>query len=216
MKGIWLKSGEEFEYPVITNSCIYDMGESVVASSYPMLKLYQPLQDDLYNSEYGERDLKRATRLAIAPAGSGHDCFLKGIVVSFDLTLSLKCWTEAERYTFLNFVSSMSSLKLAETDAHIAFVEYTDPDAIHILDSRMKVYQRNKTKDNWLRMVYSMPTGLLLSARMTTNYMQLKTIHNQRRAHRLPEWQEFCDWIETLPHSEWITSQGWITLQGVN
>ena len=32
-----------------------------------------------------------------------------------------------------------------------------------------------------------------------TNYQQLKTIYKQRRNHRLTEWQEFCDWIETLP-----------------
>jgi hypothetical protein len=34
---------------------------------------------------------------------------------------------------------------------------------------------------------------------MTTNYQQLKTIYQQRRNHRLPEWQVFCDWVETLP-----------------
>lgn len=35
--------------------------------------------------------------------------------------------------------------------------------------------------------------------------MQLRQIYHQRRNHELPDWQEFCDWIETLPHSEWIT-----------
>lgn len=205
MKGIWLKDGSEFGYSVVSLAGVYDFDLSVKASSYPMLKLYK--QGHEYE-ELTEKDTVRATKLATAPIGSGHDCFLKGILVSFDLTLSLKCWTEAERYTFLNFVSSMSSLKLTETDSNIPFVEYTDPMAIQTLASRMKVYKENKTRDNWLRMVYSIPSGILLTARMTTNYMQLKTIYEQRRNHRLPEWQEFCDWIETLPHSEWITLQG--------
>lgn len=209
MKGVWLKDGKEFEYPVVVRDMVYDIDDTTMASGYPMLTLYRPLYDGIGDPKLVEDyDIKRATRLASAPSGSGHDCFLKGILVSFDLTLSLKCWTEAERYKFLNFVSSMSSLRLTETDSDIGFVEYTDPNSIHELACRMKVYQENKTKDNWLRMVYSMPSGLLLSARMTTNYMQLKTIYNQRRTHRLPEWQEFCDWIETLPHSEWITLQG--------
>lgn len=208
MKGVWLKSGNEFEYPVVTNVKISDFEESIISSGYPMLKLYDSFDEDLRVKSPTQTDLVRATRLATTPAGSGHDCFLKGVLVSFDLILSLKCWTEAERYKFLNFVSSMSSLRLVETGSNIAFIEYTDPNSIHELACRMKVYQENKTKDNWLRMVYSFPSGLLLSARMTTNYMQLKTIYNQRRTHRLPEWQEFCDWIETLPYSEWITLQG--------
>ena len=43
-----------------------------------------------------------------------------------------------------------------------------------------------------------------LTASMTTNYRQLKTIYAQRRHHRLPEWQAFCDWIETLPYANLI------------
>ena len=53
-------------------------------------------------------------------------------------------------------------------------------------------------------MMCNVPMGLHLTARMTTNYRQLKTIYKQRRTHTLPEWQAFCDWIETLPYSELI------------
>jgi hypothetical protein len=42
---------------------------------------------------------------------------------------------------------------------------------------------------------------------MTTNYQQLKTIYQQRRNHRLPEWQTFCDWCETLPSFLYLTQQ---------
>ena len=49
-----------------------------------------------------------------------------------------------------------------------------------------------------------MPSGLELTARMTTNYRQLKTIYAQRKNHRLPEWRRFCEWIEDLPMSELI------------
>lgn len=36
---------------------------------------------------------------------------------------------------------------------------------------------------------------------------QLKTIYQQRKNHRLPEWRSFCEWIEELPHSEFITGK---------
>lgn len=43
------------------------------------------------------------------------------------------------------------------------------------------------------------PSGLLLTARITTNYLQLKSIYAQRKTHRLPEWKQFCMWVEGLP-----------------
>jgi hypothetical protein len=66
-------------------------------------------------------------------------------------------------------------------------------------------YNENPTKENKLKLLYNAPAWLELTARMTTNYRQLKTIYAQRRNHLLPDWQMFCDFIETLPYSELIT-----------
>ena len=54
-------------------------------------------------------------------------------------------------------------------------------------------------KKRYLEILYSNPCGFKLTAGMTTNYRQLKTIYSQRKTHRLPEWREFCAWVETLP-----------------
>ena len=62
-----------------------------------------------------------------------------------------------------------------------------------------------EAKELFLNIIYNIPSGFELTARMTTNYLQLKTIYGQRRYHKLPCWQMFCDWIEELPKSEWIT-----------
>ena len=63
-----------------------------------------------------------------------------------------------------------------------------------------------RLKTMYLELLYSNPAGFKITAKMTTNYRQLKTIYAQRRHHRLPEWQAFCDWVLTLPHSELITT----------
>jgi len=34
------------------------------------------------------------------------------------------------------------------------------------------------------------------------SYQALRSIYQQRRSHKLPDWQLFCDFIETLPYSE--------------
>lgn len=60
-------------------------------------------------------------------------------------------------------------------------------------------------KEKYLKVLYSNPCGMKLTAGMTTNYRQLKTIYKQRKNHKLPEWRIFCKQIEELPHSEWIT-----------
>ena len=74
--------------------------------------------------------------------------------------------------------------------------------------SMIDAYNENPTPENYLRVLYNIPTGFRLTARMTTNYRQLKTIYYQRKKHRLPEWREFCEWIETLPKFRELILEG--------
>jgi hypothetical protein len=59
-------------------------------------------------------------------------------------------------------------------------------------------------------LIYSCPMGLELTARITTNYLQLKTIYAQRHNHRLTEWRDYCRFIESLPFAKEliITNKG--------
>ena len=81
----------------VSNWKVYDLEESIKASGYPM-------QIDIVPHELDENDVSRAIKLANAKGG-GHNQFLSGITVSFDLTCSNKMWVEVERYRYLVFVS---------------------------------------------------------------------------------------------------------------
>lgn len=176
----------------IDNVKVYGFHESVTASKYPM-------SVDVHECTSDMTDTVR--KLGNADIGSGHDNFLNGIVVQFDLTFSIKAWTEAERYHFLDFVSSQSTMhKITKLDPRKQCNEYVEEDAIRVLERRIAIYNADPTPDNYLRVLYNTPVGFELTARMTTNYRQLKTIYYQRRFHRLPEWRETCAWIETLPY----------------
>jgi hypothetical protein len=145
-------------------------------------------------------------KLAGCEKGSGHDQFLTGIVVQFDLTFSIKAWVEAERYHFLDFVSSQSTMhRIARLDPLMQCNAYVDVGIINVLQRRIAAYNEDPTPENYLRVLYNVPAGFRLTARMTTNYRQLKTIYSQRKSHRLPEWRRFCQWMEGLPHSYFIT-----------
>ena len=88
----------------IDNIKIYDLEESMAASGYPMRTSTNWEEDQ-------DKTLKRCSNLSHAADWVGaHDQFLTGIRVSFDLTFSNKAWVEAERYRFLEFVSSQSTM----------------------------------------------------------------------------------------------------------
>lgn len=180
----------------VSNVKIYGLEESIVASGYPMLT---EIKENTLNIT--EQDFKRATNLGNTKIGEGHDQFLTGIIVQFDLTFSNKAWVELQRYHFIDFVSSQSTMhKIAKFDLNNQYNEYVDKRIISIMEKLKEKYNQTQSKDDYLKLLYSNPCGFQLTARMTTNYRQLKTIYNQRKNHRLPEWQEFCKWILTLPY----------------
>lgn len=185
---------------IVTNARVYDLEESFRASKYPMA-----VDTDSVNGDITERIRK----LAQSGKGEGHDQFLTGIRVAFDLTFTVKAWTEAERYRFLEFVSSQSTMhRIARFDLDEQYCEYVDPRMIEIMNELKDRYNRTQDPEDYLRLLYSNPCGFRLTARMTTNYRALKTIYAQRKNHRLPEWKAFCEWIRNdLPYSELITGE---------
>lgn len=189
----------------------------MVASGYPMLiNPYTPKDfcekiDEINNIDLiGEttvenNNTKRAVNLASTNIGEGHDNFLNGVIIQFDLKFTVKAWTEAERYHFLDFVSSMSSMhRLTKMDYDKVFCSYVTENTKNEMKRLLTEYNNNPCEDTRLTLLYNCPVGLQLTARMTTNYRQLKTIYRQRKNHALPEWKAFCKWIETLPWSELI------------
>lgn len=194
---------------LVQNVSVYGINESIIASGYPMLTT-PPTEEDFAKQvcELKENHTSRAKKLSSTPQGSGHDNFLKGCIAQFDLCFTVKAWTEAERYHFFDFVSSMSSMhRLSQMDLDMVFCDYVTVEIREIMRKLQSNYKENPSAENFLTLLYNCPVGLKLTARMTTNYLQLKTIYNQRKDHRLPEWREFCRWIETLPHSEFITGK---------
>lgn len=174
----------------ITNLQVYDMNNSIRASGYPMKAL---LDFDAQHRYIDDLDWKRAVSLASRESSEGHDNFLSGIVVSFDLTCTIKMWTEFERYHFAQIVSSQSTMhRLSKMQLDTAFTPYTDPQIIKRLEELQKRYNEEPNEVNLLNLLYSCPVGLELTARVTTNYRQLKTILKQRHNHKLPEWRSFC------------------------
>lgn len=63
-------------------------------------------------------------------------------------------------------------------------------------------------EDLYMYIISSCPQGLEKTMRISTNYLQLKTMWHQRRNHKLKDWQVFCDEIEKLPFFKELTGCG--------
>ena len=184
---------------IIQDLNVYDLEKTLIASGYAMVEDYseemlqnelKTLSEDLTNNKH----YKRALKLTKAALNSGHPNFLSGILVSMDVTFTNKVWVEWQRYHFQQIVTSQSTMhRISKFDLDEAFIEYVDQEVIERLKELQKEYNDNKTMDNYLKLLYSTPSGLKLTARVTTNYLQLMTMYQQRHLHRLPEWRQFCD-----------------------
>lgn len=271
VKGITSPDGFE-----IFNARVYDLYESMMAAGYSFEKDEVKKYDEdismrfvnedkkiqFYTSgiidgdkrEIAKRNYKTLQLLGSSEVGSGEDSFLKGIRVSFDVKYSTFWTPQAQRYTFLDFVSSTSAMhcitkfeldkfftnstsKISidlmkkivdiynklENDEKFILVEYkiTLPHGIVIynvekttnglvnldnykkmdLSFQMETIKTIDTKrDLYEYIISTCPQGLMKTVRISTNYLQLKTIYFQRKNHKLRyHWGTMCEWIETLP-----------------
>ena len=187
----------------VDNARVYGLDESIIASGYPMqIETFNMDEIDLIDKDY-----KRSRHLGNAVAGSGHDCFLKGIVVQFDLQVPEYIWRQLDRYHFIDYISSQSKMhRITKINLDSVCNRYVYDEVKEILKSIIDKYEAetdtDKKKELFNEIIANTPAGLMLTARMTTNYLQLKSIINQRSNHKMQEWRYLCDWFKTLPMLE--------------
>ena len=194
----------------VDNARVYGLKESIVASGYPMqVDTYDLDEDGLDEKESRliPKDIKRAKHLGNAVPGSGHDCFLKGIIVQFDLQVPEYIWRQLDRYHFIDYISSQSKMhRITKINLDSVCNRYVYDEVKEILKSIIDKYEAetdtDKKKELFNEIIANTPAGLMLTARMTTNYLQLKSIINQRSNHKMQEWRYLCDWFKTLPMLE--------------
>ena len=77
-------------------------------------------------------------------------------------------------------------------------------DALNIYREK---YLETKDKNYWWQMIQLLPSSYNQKRTVMLNYEVLAGIYPMRKNHKLDEWREFCNWIETLPYSEIITGK---------
>lgn len=183
----------------ISNVRVYDLKESIIASRNAM-RLTPPE----YTDEEFEKSLPRAIQLANTKNGSGHQTFLSGIRVSFDLKYPNYISPELQRYHWIDIVTSSSKMhRLIKMDMDACFNEYVTQNSVNQMKQLIAQYNDNPTYERFMYVISNCPQGVELFMRVSTNYLQLKTIYHQRKTHKLKEdWGNFCKAIRVLPYAQ--------------
>ncbi len=184
----------------------------------------------------GEKDIKLATKLAQCKAGSGHNSFLKGIVVHAEFTATHDFILQLYRYHFRDTVSStskMHSITKGSIGEHCSkwvskgLISLVDDLAdmyngySHLVLNEVLVQELASVCDRYAIspvpyekaelfecIIHNTPLCYELTFGEVTNYLQLKSMYSQRKSHKMSGWSEvFVEWVESLPMSFLITGK---------
>lgn len=163
-----------------------------------------------YNLYKAWKHFRRMCNLGSAKPNSGHDCARKGIVVNVNIEANQSFWLQWERYHHQDTISSMSTMhcltKFEKLDE--MFSKNVDPRNIAILNEKIEEYNNNPTMDNFEKVIDNCPQGIELCRRVTLNYLQIKTMLEQRKNHKMSSWREdFVRLAGQLPYFKEFTQK---------
>ena len=180
--------------------------------------------------EIGPNDLDLMMQLR--NAGTDHRKFMRMITVYVDITAPLYWWKEFDTYkvgTVANSCSTMHKIAAKEFTLEDFSIEHLMEwedyeseakelkptrlcnfkfylmDTISALNNARDLYLQTNDKKYWWQMIQLLPSSYNQRRTVMLNYEVLANIYKSRRNHKLDEWRELCDWIESLPYSELIT-----------
>jgi hypothetical protein len=163
----------------------------------------------------GENDLNLMKRLA--KAGTDHRKFMRMITVYADITAPLYFWKEFDTYkvgTVANSCSTMHKIHAKEfTEDDFSCEHLTGAmhknfqSTIRCLNQCRELYLGTKNKVYWWQMIQGLPASYNQKRTVMLNYEVLANIYRSRKNHKLDEWHDFCDWVESLPYSELIIGE---------
>lgn len=177
----------------------------------------ETVKDSDVSVHIGQNDHELMTKLA--NAGTDHRKFMRMIAVYVDITAPTFWWSEFDTYkvgTVRNSCSKMHKIHIKPFDINdfthegCCLVPYAYEALVSTIETCERLRQDfNRTQDRkyWRALIELLPEGYNIRATVMFNYEVLANAYHSRKNHKVYEWREFCEWIETLPYSEFITGK---------
>lgn len=177
-----------------------------------------------YSWKLGKADHELMMKLAAG--GPVHAKYRRMIAVYLDVTAPLYWWKEFDTYkvgTVANSCSTMHKIHEKEFKLDDFSHEHLNIQTIEALKITVDILNFNRAlylnydandfeingcpskKDIWWQIIQLLPSSYNQLRTVMLNYEVLAGIYPMRKYHKLDEWRDFCQWIETLPYSEIIT-----------
>jgi len=148
---------------------------------------------------------KRRVLAGLAHKQGGHNKFLESIIVWLDVTAPRYWWQQADTYRLATKQSESTMHTLMRTPIKQSmFVEPIATETLWTLEHIRATKQFSRLKA-------CLPEGFLQRRVWCLSYKTLQNMWYQRKAHRLPEWQDFFALVLAgVEHPEYIkpTSEG--------
>ena len=127
--------------------------------------------------------------------GAGEDKFLRQVMCWWDVRAPRFWWSEADTFKVGTVAQSESTMHtIMRRPLEARDFEYTVPGSVRNSLNRMHLeYAETKDENVFLELKNALPEGFLQRRIWTLNLANMKNIHRQRRAHRLPQWRQVCE-----------------------
>lgn len=187
------------------------------------------IDSNVENEKIDVGDADNHRMLSLAKGGPVHAKYRRMLPVIFTVEAPLYWWKEFETYrTGIAPNPTDIEMNSCSTMHRVMEHEFTMADfsTDHMLKEAKEDMQRHidelnyyrscyidwKAKkhmdlanDYWYTLIQRLPSNYHQKRTISANYEALSAMYKWRHDHKLEEWHTFCDWIETLPHSEIIT-----------
>jgi thymidylate synthase ThyX len=152
---------------------------------------------------------ERADKVAdmLAGADGGHNKFLEQIQYWLVIDAPLYWWKQFDTYRIGVSKSSESTMYkmwkggLTQEDFERPVYEET----LERLNASIARYKDEPSEELFMEIIGNLPDSFLQTRVVNINAKSLRNIYQQRHAHKLKEWKDFCEFIKDLRHGELIT-----------
>lgn len=159
----------------------------------------------------GIMDMALSSRLI--QAGPSHRKHLRFIIAYAEIIAPRYWWMEFNTHRAGMEMLSCSTMhtltrrNLAESDFSRPVPFWLLEHLNHLISWYKKELDPDVKQNVWRELINTLPQGYMQRRTVMMSYECLRNMYALRKDHKLQEWRDFCEWVETLPYSGMITEE---------
>lgn len=166
-------------------------------------------EDDSLDFAIGKNDMRLMQNLI--KAGPEHRTFMRMIMVWMDVEAPRRWWQEADRYSFMQKISTSTVHKimsryLTDEDFSMEMIEKDEEalnchrETVRIINKHIEQYKLDHEPDHFQIVKDLLPENYNQKRTIMISYETALNMIRQREHHPVREWKPFCEALLRLPY----------------